>query len=82
MRILKDVGLVKALLLVAALIAANLYIGARTLPLEAQDPCLPGGVCEGNMKCTFPVPLPLNYCDYYPTFTCSIATCEETALEP
>lgn len=83
MRILKDVGLVKALLLVAGLIAANLYVVRTSRPLEAQNPCPPGGVCEGdNMKCTFPMPLPQNYCEAYPGFTCSIATCEETALEP
>ena len=83
MRIMKDVGLVKALLLVVALVAANVFVAWNSRPLEAQDPCSPGGVCEGdNSKCTFPVPLPGNYCEYYPGFTCSIATCEETALEP
>lgn len=78
-------GLVKLLLVIAALAVGNLVmVMDRWAPdLEAQSPCSPGGVCEGdNKKCTFPVPLPGNYCDYYPTFTCSIATCEETALEP
>ncbi len=86
MRILKDVGLVKTLLVVAALLAANLYVGARTTSLEAQqsDPCRNGpDFCEGqDLKCTFPVPLPGNYCDFYPTSSCSLATCTETALEP
>ncbi len=77
-------GIVQVLFLIAALVAANVYVGARTPPLEAQTSgCSTGGVCEGDdTKCTFPVPLPHNYCEEYPGFTCSIATCEETALEP
>ncbi len=80
---LKDVGLIRALLLVGALAAANALVAWTSRPLEAQGSCFGGGVCEGdNQKCSSQMPLPGSFCDYYPGFSCSIATCEETALEP
>lgn len=77
---LKDVGLIRALLLVGALAAANGYVAWTSRPLEAQNPFNPG---EGyDTKCTFPMPLPSIFCEGYPGFFCTIAECTETALEP
>ena len=81
---LKDVGLIRVLLLVGALVVANGYVAWTSRSLEAQDPsCGFAAHCEvPNTKCTFPVPLPGNFCDYYPGGGCSVSTCTETALEP
>lgn len=85
MRIMNDMGLVKALLLVAALVAANVFVARSTKDLAAQD-CSPSRPCtpaEGDdTKCSFPVPLPGNVCEAFPGFFCTIATCTDTALEP
>lgn len=71
-------GLVQVLFLIAALVAANVYVARSAENLEAQGETIP----PTHTKCTFPMPLPGNYCDYYPTSDCDVATCAETALEP
>ncbi len=80
MRILKDAGLMKALLLVAALGAANLYVSAKANLLEAQGypfgfPDIDGGICVFQG-------LSGAYCEVYPINECDFAACVATALVP
>jgi hypothetical protein len=76
MRILKDAGLMKALLLVAALVAANLYVGARANPLQAM-----GGTALPHSICKFQG-TPAAFCEYFPLNDCIYEVCVATALEP
>ncbi len=81
---LKDVGLIRVLLLVAALVAANAFVAWNSSQLEAQGGlCDASEVCEiSNSKCVYPEPNSQNFCDYYPDFGCSTSDCTDTALEP
>ena len=81
---LKDVGLIRVLLLVGALVVANGYVVWNSGRLEAQDPtCGTAPQCEfQDSKCTSDTPNSQNFCDYHPSFGCTLSQCTDTALEP
>ncbi len=77
---LKDVGLIRMLLLVGALVAANLYVGERASRLDAQEPPIDGP--GFGFLCVGPQGSSQNFCESHPTAFCDLADCTGDTLEP
>lgn len=77
---LKDVGLIKLLLLVGALVAANLYVGERASRLESQEPPISGP--GPGFECVGPQGSSQSWCESHPLMWCDLANCTGDTLEP